>query len=105
MADSVKNFCYECAKVVTVSELEEHILTHSKRTMKDYKMVYGNRPYRDFTKSVTSAPRVCYLIPSIIFMCQCPSIQVFCVLCPDIISLTLIIISVILATVVQCSAH
>ena len=37
MVDSVKTFCCHCDKVVTLSGLEEHILSHDKMTIKDYK--------------------------------------------------------------------
>ena len=33
MDDSVKTFCCECDKVVTISELEEHILIHKMSIM------------------------------------------------------------------------
>ena len=42
MVDSVKTFCCECAKVVTISGLEEHILSHNKMTIKEYRRSYGN---------------------------------------------------------------
>ena len=42
MVDAVKTFCCECDKVVTLTGLDEHILTHNKMTVKKYKQLYGN---------------------------------------------------------------
>ena len=51
MGDSVKTFCCHCDKVVTLSGLEEHILSHNKMTIKEYKKLYGN-PRTQITKPV-----------------------------------------------------
>ena len=40
--DSVKTFCCECDKAVTISGLEEHTKSHHKMTVKKYKQLYGN---------------------------------------------------------------
>ena len=40
--DLVKTFCCECDKAVTISGLEDHIQTHHKMTIKEYKQLYGN---------------------------------------------------------------
>ena len=42
LKNSVKTFCCECNKVVTLTGLKEHILSHNKMTVKDYKQLYGN---------------------------------------------------------------
>ena len=42
LKNSVKTFCCECNKAVTLTGLKEHILSHNKMTVKDYKQLYGN---------------------------------------------------------------
>jgi hypothetical protein len=42
LGDSIKTFCCECDKAVTISGLEEHTQSHHKMTIKEYKQLYGN---------------------------------------------------------------
>jgi len=42
MTDSVKVFCCECDNAILLSELKEHLMTHGRMTVREYKQLYGN---------------------------------------------------------------
>ena len=58
MAEAVKTFCCECDKAVLLSGLKEHLITHGKMTVKEYKKLYGN-PMMQIIQPVFHSCQLC----------------------------------------------